>query len=380
MPSTDTKSYEYQERKKCIEKMDKILGPLPEYVSRYLYSKLNGPSRMQPRTALAYAGDLSLFFYYLSIKSPVCKNIPIKEIPAETLGLFTNDDMEEYYEWLACYERNENVYTNGPSAQKRKISSVSALYKYLMKKHYLDINPCDLMDLDRLREQPIIAMSDNQQAKFLDAVGVASVNKITKQVSKRSEKIKDQYTSIRDLAIAYVFLGTGIRVSELVAINLEDLNLTDNYFIITRKGGKHQQIYFGEEVAEVLNLYLSESRTKLLPEQDSFDYSALFLSLHHKRISVRQVENIVKDAAYMALPESEAKKISCHKLRSTYGTRLLKGSNSIALVAEVLGHKDISTTKRRYSAVQNLDQAPNYVSVLPQINDNVKNKKISPKL
>ena len=367
MPAAYTGSYEYQERKKCIEKMDSICQSLPDYVSRYLYSKLNGPSRMQPRTALAYAGDLNLFFYYLSIKSPICRDKAVRDIPAETLGLFNNDDMEEYYEWLAHYERNGKVYTNGPLAQKRKLSSISALYRYLMKKHYLETNPCQLMDLDRLKEQPIIALTDKQQSKFLDAIGKPSINKRTNTASARSEKIKDNFTALRDLAIAYVFLGTGMRVSELVGINMEDMNFEDRYFIITRKGGKHQQIYFGEDVAQVLDIYLKDSRPKLLPQKESSDYNALFLSLHHKRISVRQVENVIKDAAKAALSETEAEKISCHKLRSTYGTRLLKGSNSIALVAEVLGHKDISTTKRRYSAVQNLEQAPAFVSVSPKI-------------
>ena len=101
----------------------------------------------------------------------------------------------------------------------------------------------------------------------------------------------------------------------------------------------------------------------MLPEESSIDTTALFLSLYHKRIGVRQVENIIKDTAIEALGTTEAKKISCHKLRSTYGTRLLKGSGSIALVAEVLGHKDISTTKRRYASIQNLEQAPNFVSI-----------------
>ncbi len=368
MPTTVTSSYEYQEHKKCVDKMDQILENLPDYVSRYLYSKLNGPARMQPRTALAYAGDLSLFFYYLSVKSPICKDLLAKDIPAETLGKFTYDDIEEYYEWLAHYERNGKTYTNGPAAQKRKISALSALYRYLMKKHWVEVNPCELMDFERLKENPIIAMSDNQQQKFLDAIGTPNLNRAG-LTSARSEKIKDNFTALRDLAIAYVFLGTGMRVSELVAINLSDMNFEDRYFIITRKGGKHQQIYFGDDVAEVLGIYLNDSRPKMLPNIESPDYNALFLSLQHKRISVRQVENIIKDAARAALPETEAEKISCHKLRSTYGTRLLKGSNSIALVAEVLGHADISTTKRRYSAVQNLEQAPQYVSVSPKVNN-----------
>lgn len=365
MPVTDSTSYEYQERKKCIDKMDEICKELPAYVSNYLYYKLNGPARMQPRTALAYAGDLSLFFYFCSIKSPVCKNVAIKDIPAETLGLFQVDDIEEYYEWLADYERDGKAYTNSPAAQKRKISALSALYKYLMKKHYLDINPCTLMDYERLSEKPIIAMSDNQQAMFIEAIGTPSVDAITKEVSDRSEKLRENFTALRDMAIVYTFLGTGMRVSELVGINMNDLNLEDRHFLITRKGGKHQMLFFGEEVAEVLDLYLRDSRPKLIPNKDSADYDALFLSLHHKRISVRQVENIVKETAAAALPEAEAERISCHKLRSTYGTRLLKASGDIALVAEVLGHKDISTTKRRYSAVQNLEQAAKFVSINP---------------
>ncbi len=366
MPVTNTESYEFQERKKCIEKMDHILTDLPEYCSRFLYHKLNGGKRIQPRTALAYAGDLSLFFYYLSNNSPACKNIPANEIPAEILDKLLIDDIEEYYRWLACYTREGKVYTNEPSAQKRKIASLSALYRYLMKKHYVDTNPCELMEFDRIEDKPIIALSDKEQERFLDSIGKPNRSE-TGEISARSEKIKENITLFRDLAIAYVFLGTGMRVSELVAINMDDMNLKERYFIITRKGGKHQQIYFGDDVAEMLELYLSESRPKMIPSKESVDYGALFLSLHHKRISVRQVENIIKDAAKDALGEKGAQNISCHKLRSTFGTRLLRGSNSIALVAEVLGHKDISTTKRRYSAVQNLDQAPQFVTVKPGV-------------
>lgn len=358
MPTTNTESYVYQERKRCIAKMDKILENLPEYCSRFLYHQLNGAKKMQPRTALAYAGDINLFFYYLGIANPTCKDIKQSDISVEILAQLTVDDIEEYYEWLADYERDGKTYTNGAASQKRKIASVSAMYRYLMKKHYLEVNPCSLMDFNRLKYKPIIAMTDNQQTKFLDAIGVSSNDK--------SEKIKEKYTALRDVAIAYTFLGTGMRVSELVAIDMDHLNMEDRYFIITRKGGKMQQIYFGQEVADALEAYILESRPKMLPGEDSPDASALFCSLHRKRISVRQVENIIKEAARVALSPAESEHISCHKLRSTYGTRLLAGSGSIALVAEVLGHADISTTKKRYSAVQNLSEAPNFVDVMPQ--------------
>lgn len=358
MPTTNAESYEYQERKRCIAKMDKILENLPEYCSRFLYHQLNGAKKLQPRTALAYAGDLNLFFYFLAIANPACKNIPAKDVSTDILAKLSVDDIEEYYEWLADYERDGKTYTNGAAAQKRKIASVSAMYRYLMQKHYLEVNPCALMDFTRLSYKPIIALTDNQQTKFLNALGTP--------INDKSEKIKEKYTALRDIAIAYTFLGTGMRVSELVAINMEDLDMDDRYFIITRKGGKIQQIYFGKEVSDALQAYLTESRPKILPDQDSPDATALFLSLQHRRISVRQVENIIKDTARTALPPSEAEHISCHKLRSTFGTRLLTGSGSIALVAEVLGHADISTTKKRYSAVQNIAQAPDFVDVMPK--------------
>lgn len=363
MPSVVASSYEYQERKKCVEKMERILEGLPEYVSRFLYSKLNGIRSLQPRTVLAYAGDINLFFYFLS----ECRHMSPKEITTDYLGELISDDIDDFYIWTGEYTKGEKTYHNNSAAQKRKIASISALYHYLMQKHFVNSNPCLLLDKARIQDKPIIALSDRQQKKLIENIGKASIKK-DGCVSHRSEVIKENYTSIRDTAITYVFLGTGMRVSELVAINIDDMNLEDRYFIITRKGGKHQAIYFGDEVADVLHLYLRESRPKLVPKEKSEDATALFLSLHHRRLGVRQVENIIKDAAKRALGEAEAKDISCHKLRSTYGTRLLKGSNSIALVAEVLGHRDISTTKRRYSAVQNLEQAPSFVSVDPYAN------------
>ncbi len=363
MPQTQTQSYAFQERQKYIEKTNKLLSELPEYCDRFIYNQLNGTKRLQPRTVFAYAGDLSLFFYYLTINNPLCKDLKPHEISVSILSNLTVDDMEEFYTWTASYNRDGKTYTNGPAAQKRKISSISALYRFLMKKDYLKANPCSLLDKERLHDKPIIALTDRQQERFIEAIGTPS--RSGDVPSQRSEKIKDKYTSLRDMAIAYVFLGTGMRVSELVGLNLGDLDLEGKYFIITRKGGKIQQLFFGEEVSEVLSLYLHDCRPKMLPGKESLDYDALFLSLHHKRISVRQVENVIKEIARTALSPAEAERISCHKLRSTYGTRLLKGSNSIALVAEVLGHADISTTKRRYAAVQNLSEAPKYVSIIP---------------
>ena len=360
MPEQSATSYVFQERMKCMEKVNQILEPLPRYCLDFLYHKVNGPKKMQPRTALAYAGDYSTFFYFLSVRNPLCKDIPSADITPEFLGNLTRDDIEEYYEFLHQYERNGKIYTNEGSSQKRKINSLSSLYKYLISKEYITNNPCLLIDTDRLKNKPIVALAPDQQNRLLDEVELSP-----HETSKRALSIKKEYTRDRDLAILYLFLGTGLRASELVGLNIDDIDLIYNTVLITRKGGKLAQLAIGDEVAGAIRDYVEQIRPKLLPEIGSkyeLDRSALFLSIHHRRIGVRQIENIVKKASEQALGENNA--ISPHKLRSTFATQLLKNSGGdISLVAEQLGHEDINTTRRRYSKVQNLRDVPNYVEI-----------------
>jgi site-specific recombinase XerD len=142
-----------------------------------------------------------------------------------------------------------------------------------------------------------------------------------------------------------LFLGTGIRISELVGLNNNDLNFKDNSFIVTRKGGNKSILYFDDDVANSLKRYFdykTESGRQVL-EQDP-----LFLSNQDKRITVRAVENLVKKYAQIVSP---LKKISPHKLRSTYGTQLYKATGDIYVVADVLGHKDVNTTRKHYAAI-----------------------------
>lgn len=360
MPEQAAASYAFQERIKCMEKIRQILEPLPKYCMDFLYHKVNGPKKMQPRTALAYAGDYSTFFFFLSVRNPLCKGMPSSDITPEFLGRLTRDDIEEYYEFLHQYERNGKIYTNGGPAQKRKINSLSSLYKYLISKEYITNNPCLLIDTDRLKNKPIIALAMDQQNRLLDEVEFSP-----HETSKRALSIKEEYTRGRDLAILYTFLGTGLRASELVGLNIDDIDLIYNTVMVTRKGGKLAQLAIGDEVAGVIRDYVEQIRPKLLPEMGSdheIDRAALFLSMQRRRISVRQVENIVKNISGQALGGNNA--ISPHKLRSTFATQLLKNSGGdISLVAEQLGHEDINTTRRRYSKVQNLRDVPNYISI-----------------
>ena len=165
------------------------------------------------------------------------------------------------------------------------------------------------------------------------------------KLTKTQQKFQ-KITAKRDFAILSLFLGTGIRVSECVGININDVDLENNAFIVTRKGGNQVVLYFPPEVAEALADYLSERlETEALPGHEQ----AFFLSLQRRRITQRAVQNLVKKYAAVAAPLKS--RISPHKLRSTYGTALYRETGDIYLVADVLGHKDVNTTKKHYAAM-----------------------------
>ena len=153
-----------------------------------------------------------------------------------------------------------------------------------------------------------------------------------------------QVTKTRDIALLTLLLGTGIRVSECVGLDLEDVDFKNNGIKIRRKGGYEAVIYFGEEVEEALSDYLEE-RYHIIP-QTGHEH-ALFLSMQQRRMSVRAVENMVKKYTRSI---TTLKNITPHKLRSTYGTNLYQETGDIYLVADVLGHSDVNTTRKHYAA------------------------------
>lgn len=143
-----------------------------------------------------------------------------------------------------------------------------------------------------------------------------------------------------------LLLGTGIRVSECVGLDINDVDFENNGIKILRKGGNEVIIYFGDEVREALQDYLEERKNVIAIDGHN---NALFLSMQKKRMSVKSVENLVKKYSRLV---TKLKKITPHKLRSTYGTTLYQETGDIYLVADVLGHKDVNTTKKHYAAIE----------------------------
>lgn len=291
------------------------------------------------RTRIAYAYDLGVFFEFLVNTNPALKNTPITDIKLEILDQIKPVDIEEYMEYLTYYKSNDKEYVNRENGKKRKLVSLRSFYNYYYKKELITTNPPSLISVPKLHDKEIIRLEIDEVAKLLDEV--ENAENMTKTQQRYHEKTKD-----RDLALMTLLLGTGIRVSECVGLDINDVDFDNNGIKIRRKGGYEVVVYFGDEVREALLNYLEE-RKKMVPEDGHTN--ALFLSMQMKRLNVRSVENLVKKYASTV---TKLKKITPHKLRSTYGTSLYRETGDIYLVADVLGHKDVNTTKKHYAAIE----------------------------
>lgn len=294
-------------------------------------------------TRYGYALDLKLFFKFLISDSLCLGLLSIRDIDCSILENVSIDHIERYLEYVAMYPaetdsedyEKEEYITNGERAKARKLSSVRSFFKYLYKKGRITRNVAALADTPKVHEKPIVKLEPDE----IDAL--LTVVESGEGLSPAQKKYHKQ-TQVRDTAIVTLFLGTGMRISELVGINIDDLNFMSNEVRIVRKGGNQDVLVFGSEVREaLLNYMLRRENMTAQPGHEK----ALFLSMQNKRMTVRAIENLVKKYAALAAP---LKRISPHKLRSTYGTMLYRESGDIYLVADVLGQKDVNTTRKHY--------------------------------
>lgn len=327
-------NYHEQQNIKNITKMREVLDTLPEFCKQYFRGIENITSA---RTRLGYALDLRIFFEFLHDNNSILKEMEIKDFKLTVLDQLTRQDIEEYLDYLSYYEKEGKVYTNDERGKHRKLASLRSFYHYYYTSELIEKDVASLIPMPKLHQKEIIRLDPDEVAILLDAVEHG--DNLTE-----NEKRFHNKTKVRDLALLTLLLGTGIRVSECVGLNIKDVDFKNDGIKIRRKGGYETVVYFGEEVRNALLDYLDE-REHIIPASGSED--ALFLSLQNKRIAVRSVEILVKKYASKV---TSLKKITPHKLRSTYGTSLYRETGDIYLVADVLGHKDVNTTKKHYAA------------------------------
>lgn len=313
-----------------------VLKNLPEACSEFIRAI---EFTTQPLTRYAYACDLKLFCEYLVAEIPKFADRQIALLEPEDFEKVTPRDLRTYLEYLGFYIKDGSEHSNAEAGKTRKLATLRSFYEYLFKSELIHTDVSRLVEMPKKHEKPILRMEIDEVARMLDAVETGEM------MTERQKHYNDSVRA-RDLAILSLFLGTGIRVSELVGLDLDDLDFTLNSFIVTRKGGNQAILYFPEEVATVLQAYLARRREMTpLPGHEN----ALFLSMQNKRISVRAVQVMVKKYALQVAPLK--KRLSPHKLRSTFGTNLYHETGDIYLVADVLGHSDVNTTRRHYAAM-----------------------------
>ena len=319
-----------------ILKLRQVLSTLPAFCKDYFRAI---DSTTTTKTRISYAYDIRIFFQFLLDENPAFKNYAMTDFSVAVLDQIKAVDLEEYMEYLKVYQNGDKTETNGERGLKRKISALRSFYAYYYKREIIHTNPTVLIDVPKIHDKSIIRLDTDEVALLLDYIEHCG-DSLTGQKRVYYEKTKE-----RDLAIVTLLLGTGIRVSECVGLDIEDVDFKNNGIKVTRKGGNEMVVYFGEEVEKALKRYL-EVRAGITPLAGH--EHALFYSAQRKRMGVQAVENMVKKYSRQI---TTTKKITPHKLRSTYGTALYQETGDIYLVADVLGHKDVNTTKKHYAAL-----------------------------
>lgn len=325
---------------KLEEKAQPVINSLPGFCAGFFESLRI--ANKSSRTVLEYAYDLSRFFSYLSGNDKFCGSDINALSASDVMDRLTIDDIQNYFRSIDYIERVDKLGKRrkapaSPASRARKISSLRSFYKYLFKTGMIHTNLADLMDLPKIPEHTILVLDKSQIQRLLSAV---------QSGSGLTKKQADSHAILwkRDFAIIMLLLGTGIRVSELVGIDLADIDFYEASILIVRKGGDQDQVFFAPEVEEAIRDYVETCREYLCPKDT--DEPALFLSLHRKRMATRSVEVLVKK--YTGLAGINLK-VSPHKLRSTFGTTLYEATGDIYLVADALHHSSIETTRRHYA-------------------------------
>ncbi len=330
-------NYHDEVNKQNVIKLRELMSTLPSFCKIY-FRGMN--DTIASRTKIAYAYDLRVFFEFLHKNNSYVAKFDIPDIPMSVLDKVSREDVEEYMEYLSLYQNdNENDVLNDERGKSRKLASLRSFYNYFFKNELIETNAPALVPMPKLHEKEIVRLEPDEVATLLDQVE-AGTNLTKKQMDYHSK------TVVRDMAILTLLLGTGIRVSECVGIDIKDIDLDNSRIKVRRKGGNEDVVYFGDEVRKALTDYYDE-RKMIMPMSGSEE--AFFLSMQNKRIGVRAVEILVKKYASNL---TNMKKITPHKLRSTFGTNLYQETGDIYLVADVLGHKDVNTTRKHYAAMK----------------------------
>ena len=301
---------------------DEFSSLIQEYASYKL--SLQGCS---PKTVQEYLLDLRTFFRFLLAREmdidPLSDEFNQIDVSSVGLERIKKIHTEDIYDFLFYANQQRG---NQWAARSRKLSSLRSLYKYLVsKRHYLDYNPTADLDSPKPKKALPKYLTLEESEALLDAV----------------ENDVDSPFRVRDYAIVTLFLNCGMRVSELVGLNLSDLDPQLRSMRVTGKGNKERIIYLNGACQQALGAYLDIRKSALYA---SVADKGLFLSRLEKRISVKTVQWMIYK--YLEMAGLESKHYSVHKLRHTAATLMYQSGNvDVRVLKEILGHEQLNTTQ-----------------------------------
>lgn len=331
-----------KEKSTNSEKLFAQLQSLPEFCESFLIGRKNERALT---TRLSYARDLVIFFDFLLNTHPFFCELTAKDIQAADMKNVTVMDMDKFLELFGD--------KHSPKTTARMQTAISTMFDYLTNVvHAIEYNPVTGSQRIKIPEKDfVIYLTIEEQNKLLDTIRYGT------GLTKKAMETHGKYIK-RDLAMIFLFLDTGIRVSEMQGIDNSDLDLEECSMIIQRKGGKISKVYFSDEACDYIRDYMEEKKA-LLPAFCGLD-DPFLISEQGNRLSVRQIQNIVPKYVTAALPEKK-EHISPHKLRSSFALSFYmrpaeEGGRDILTLQRLMNHKSIQTTNIYAKASENISK------------------------
>lgn len=346
---------EYKERKNAETeaKIFILQKTLPKFCSGYIRS-IAGYTK--PLTQLAYLQRIQFFLMWLLDYNVYFnkKYASISQFATQDLNKLKKTDFEEFLNHIQKYgailkeeldarmQTGKYVVPSKSSTRNNYLSALRSLYNYFLENDIVDTAPVLKIRQMKIDKTIPIALTDKQAESISDTILIGSEHITGKQEASRI------ITSARDLAIYTLALHTGIRVSELVSLDVRDINFDEHCFKVIRKRGNEDIVYFDNTTERVLLDWLDERRDMKETLGIADDEDALFVSTkgvkRGTRLSVRSVEIMVKKYAQIAVPE--VTNFHAHSLRSSCATNIYDKSLDLVYTQSVLGHANISTTMK----------------------------------
>ncbi len=325
-------------------KLSNFLSDLPDFVFEYIQNYYTGESI---NTQIGYSTDIRIFLRFLQqTKFPEVENI--EDFTTEHLAAVKAEDFIHFKSYLREYTQ-DTVTADGRKLRitrhnsaygiNRKLSAVRGLFTYLYKVDKLPENITDKIDFMTLHQKIKKPLTAQETVRLIDVLyngeNYFEGRALTEYKNRRQ----------RDIAIIVAYLGTGVRVSELLNLNIGDICFETSSFIVTRKGGDEQEIFMPVQVENELLTYMNERLTN----ENAKDRNALFISRQGTRMTVSAVEKLIKNYCH-TVSITDPDKTRPHALRRTFACRLLEDGVDIKMVAELMGHKNIEVTHRYYAS------------------------------